>query len=162
MPDLENVSADFRISEKKKLLLFMAAFIYPDLVPDQIISDRGPCTCVWVPFTELWAFRTLDVSYQRRFVPRLDDSYQAVWTFRTQSLDDSYPRAWRCVPKAERFVPSAFLIFCIWFGVFASKIVRFIQPTECWLIRTHFLFIYHTWFGLFTCIYSPMYKLSKY
>ena len=34
-------------------------FTYPDLVPDQILSDRGPCTWAgpaltkfWVPFTK--------------------------------------------------------------------------------------------------------------
>ena len=85
--------------------------------------------------------------YPRRFVPRLDDSYPAVWTFRTQSLDDSYPRAGRFVPNVFFFF--FFLIFWIWVGIFASKIVRFIQPIECWSIRTHFLFISHSWFGLF-------------
>ena len=44
-----------------------------------------------------------DVSYPGRFVPRLDDSYPEVWTFRTQSLDDSYPRAGRFVPKGWTF-----------------------------------------------------------
>ena len=39
--------------------------------------------------SELWTFRTSDILYPRRFVPRLDDSYPAVWTFHTQSLDDS-------------------------------------------------------------------------
>ena len=43
-------------------------------------------------------FRTLDVSYPGRFVPRLDDSYPEIWTFRTQSLNDSYPRAGLFVP----------------------------------------------------------------
>ena len=86
----------------------------------------------------------------RRFVPTLDDSYPGVWTFRTQSLDDSYPRAGRFVPKGWTFRTQCFfLIFCIWFGIFASKIVRCIQPVEWWSIRTHFLFISHSWFSLF-------------
>ena len=93
----------------------------------------------------------MDISYPGRFVPktirfsgrmirtqRFGRFVPTVWTIRTQGLDISYPRA-------VRFVPNAFLIFCIWSGIFASKIVRFIQPIECWLIRTYFLFISHTW-----------------
>ena len=110
----------------------------------------------------------MDVSYPARLVPKTirtqDDSYPGwtirtkrfgrfvskVWTIRTQGLDVSYPRAGRFVPKGWTFVLNAFfLIFCIWFGIFASKIVRFIQPVECWSIRTRFLFISHSWFGLF-------------
>ena len=38
-------------------------------------------------------FPTLVVSYQRRFGPNLVVLYPAVWSFRTQSLVVSYPRA---------------------------------------------------------------------
>ena len=123
-----------------------------------VIKKKNCCLMV------VWSVRwIMDVSYLGRFVPKtihtqvgrfvpsgLDVSYPKSgkfipkgWTFRTQGLDVSYPMAGRSYPM---FV---FLIFCIWLGVFASKIVRLIQPIECWSIRTHFLFISHTWFGLF-------------
>ena len=93
-----------------------------------------------------WTFRKEDDSYP------VDDSYPTVWTFRTQSLDDSHTR-YRCsVPKGWTVrTPNAFfLIFCIWFGIFAPKIVRFILPVECWSISSIIcLFISHTWFSPF-------------
>ena len=111
-----------------------------------------------------WTFRTQDDSYpgwtihtQRfgHFVPK-------VWTIRTQGLDISYPRAERFVPKGWTFVPNAVLIFCIWFGIFASKIVRFIQPIECWWIRTHFFYSFPILDLVFyTCIYTSMYDFSR-
>ena len=72
-----------------------------------------------------------------------DDSYPEVWTFRTQSLDDSYPRA-------ERFAPNVFFFFFFFFffnfyslsGLFVPQTVRFIQPVDGWTIHSQcFLFL---------------------
>ena len=64
--------------------------------------------------------------FLKLYVPRLDDSYPEVWTFRTQNLDDSYPM----------------ILLYLWY--FRTQIVRVIQPVEGSLIRTQFLFISHT------------------
>ena len=84
----------------------------------------------------------LDVSYPKpgRFISK-------DWMFRTQGLDVSYPML--------------FLIFYIWFDIFASKIIRFIYPFECWSIIIHFCsFPILDLVFLFTCIYSPMCDFS--
>ena len=99
MPDLENASADFRISEKKKLFLFMAAFIYPDLVPDQIISDRDPCTCVGLTLGTV--YRIMGVSYPGCFVPKTIRIQ--VGRFVPSGSDVSYPKFGRFVPKGLTF-----------------------------------------------------------
>ena len=106
---------------------------------------------------ETWPiFRQGDVhdTNYGRFVPKTIHT-QVGW-FVPSGLDFSYPKFGRFVPigwtfriQCFFFFFFSFLIFCIWFGIFASKIVRFVQPVECWSIRTHFLFISHTRFGLF-------------
>ena len=43
----------------KELVCFdeQGAFTYPDLVPDQILSDRGPCTWAGPAFETLWILK---------------------------------------------------------------------------------------------------------
>ena len=125
-------------------LAYQASIANPDIYK---CSFSPETICKYTVREELWTFRTLDVSYPRRFVPRLDDSYPAVWTFRTQSMDDSYPSAGRFVPKGWTFRTQwFFFLFSVFDLVFSLKL--FIQPNECWSIRTHVLFISHAWFDL--------------
>ena len=81
--------------------------------------------------------KCLQMFFLKLYVPRLDDSYPEVWTFRTQNLDDSYPM---------------FLLYLWFIWYFRTQIVRVIQPVEGSMIRTHFLFISHTRFVFFVSI----------
>ena len=65
----------------------------------------------------LWSFRTQD------------DSYPAVWTFRTQSLDDSYPRAGCFVSKGWSFrTHCCFVVvfFCLFYYILFIFIYLFL------------------------------------
>ena len=88
----------------------------------------------------------MDVSYPGRFVHKTIRTQ--VGRFVSSGLDVSYPKPGRFVPRSWMFrnqgldvlYPMFLLIFRIWFGIFAFKIVRFIQPIECWSIPTHLVF----------------------
>ena len=90
-----------------------------------------------------WTFRTQDFSYPGWTIrtQRFERFEPKVWTIRTQGLDDSYPKAGRFVSSVLNFFSS--------FGLFVPQIVKFIRPVQGWTIRTHFLFLSHTWFGCF-------------
>ena len=81
-------------------------------------------------------------SYPRRFVPRLDYSYPAIWTFRTQNMDDSYPRAGRFVPN---------VVFNFLYLIWYFRIQYCTIYSAYWVLVDSypFLFISHSWFGLF-------------
>ena len=82
----------------------------------------------------------MDVSYPGRFVPKT--IHTQVGRFVPSGLDVSYAKFGRFVPKGWTFRTQWFFyfIFCAWFGIFASKSVKFIQPIDCWSIRNPFIF----------------------
>ena len=106
--------------------------------------------------TEVKTYRKKERKKERMFRTQ-DDSYPG-WTIRTQWFRH-LAKGWtfRTQELAILYAMHFFLNFYIIFGIFASKIVRFIQPMECWSIRTLFCSFPILDLVFFTCMYSPIY-----
>ena len=97
-----------------------------------------------------WTIRTQRFG---RFVPKIWTIRTQGLAFRTEGLDVSYPMFF--------FFFFFFFNFLYLLGIFASKIVRLIQPIECWSIRIHFCSFPILDLVFLTCIYSPMYDFPR-